>query len=200
MGGWTWVVEATGDLIGWVGQVLGLPSGPAIFVATALVRALLVPLTYPLAVRTRAWQRAQRPLRPQIKEMRRKYRDDPKRSMDEVKRLHTEAGIKMVDMGGLVGALIQLPVLIAFFQAVLDMTAEPAGIWIGLALGVAAGVLSGLGTWLGGQTQSRIFLGVAAVLPVAIVLWLGAGIGYYLVAFYGVQAFQSILIRRAHGP
>lgn len=117
-----------------------------------------------------------------------------------MERLHTDAGISTVDMSGLAGALIQLPILIAFFQAVLALPdVQPSGPAILVALGAGAAALSFLATWLGGQTQARIFLGGSALLPVIIVLWLGAGVSFYLVAFYGVTAIQSALIRRNHG-
>jgi hypothetical protein len=38
---------------------------------------------------------------------------------------------------------------------------------------------------------------MSAILPVAICLWLGPGVGLYLTAFYAAGAIQALVMRRA---
>jgi hypothetical protein len=37
---------------------------------------------------------------------------------------------------------------------------------------------------------------MAALLPIVIAVWLGAGVGLYLIAFYAGSLVQSLLMRR----
>ena len=199
MNPWGGLVQAIQGGITWTGGALGIPELAAILLVTAAARAVLLPVSYPLAVRSRAWQLAFRGIRPRIREVRKLHKNDPRTSIDEVDRLHTEAGIGAVDKAGVLLALIQIPILIAFFQAVLDLSGDPPMTASTVFLGIAAGALSLLSTRVGGQTQSRAFHVVSALLPTTIALWLGSGIGAYLVGFYGVTLVQSALVGRLPG-
>lgn len=204
MNPWGAIVGSVEALIGWAGSALGISELAAILLVTAAVRGALLPVTYPLALRSRRWQAAFRRIKPGIREVRKVHKDEPRRSMDEVNRLHAEAGIGLVDKAGLLLALVQIPILVAFFQAVLHVGDHPPltpGTWL---LGPVAGALSLASTKVSGQTESTVFLAVSGVLPIAIVLWLGSGIGAYLVGFYAVTLVQSAMVGRdeeaAAGP
>lgn len=175
---------------------LGTSQGLGILVVTFVVRAVLIPVTYPLAVRSRDRRHVFQRIRPELQELKKRHKGDPDRSLEEIQALHERSGISVVDKAGALNALIQLPILIAFFQAVLHLSEGTSLEDGGLLLGVVAGALGVVGTKVGGQTDSRLFLAVAAVLPVGISVWLGAGIGYYLVAFYGAQLIQGVLVHR----
>lgn len=197
MSPWAALVQAIEGWIAWTAAAWNLPVLLAILLVTALARALLLPLSYPLAERSHGWQRAFRKIRPRIKEVRKLHKDEPRRSIDEVNRLHEQAGIGLVDKAGLLLALIQIPLLIAFFQAVLELWGDATLTTGTVALALGAGALSLWSTRLGGQATSRALLVLAGALPVAIVLWLGKGIGAYLIGFYGVGVIQSALLARS---
>src|SRR5690606_35329324 len=147
--------------------------------ATFAVRALMIPVLLPLAVRTRERQRIVRKIKPQIKELDRRFRDDPGTLTKRLKALHAEHGISMVDWPGLVAALVQVPLLIAMFQAVLTLRPSEALTASGIATGLAAAALSTFGTRVSGQAEGASWmLWMSAILPLAICLWLGAGIGF----------------------
>jgi membrane protein insertase Oxa1/YidC/SpoIIIJ len=114
----------------------------------------------------------------------------------ELKLLHQRHGIGQVDTGGLLAALIQVPVLIAFFQAVIEMSADTPLASGGLIWGVVAGAVSFASTALGDDTTPRPLLYLAGILPIVIAVWLGRGVGLYLVAFYLGSLVQSLLMRR----
>jgi membrane protein insertase Oxa1/YidC/SpoIIIJ len=197
---WSTFVRTIQDWIAWTAGALGVSDLFAILLVTALARALLLPISYPLAAASRTWQHAFRKIRPRMKEVRKLHKDNPRKSIDEVNRLHREAGIGQVDRAGLLLALVQIPLLIAFFQAVLELRGDSSLTMGTVALAVVAGALSLWSISLDGQTHSRAFLAVAAVLPVGIVLWLGQGIGAYLVGFYGVTLVQSALLAQVADP
>ena len=193
---WSAFVSSIERLLHSVGESAGDSLAMGIFLTVLVVRLLLIPIMLPLAKKTRAYQAAQMPLKPRIKELNQQYKSDPGRLNKELKALHREAGIGMVDKAGLLGALIQLPILIALFQAVFEVSRgtplEGGGLW----LGVLAGAVSGLGTKLSGQ-GGALLLALSTLLPIGIGVWLGAGIGYYLLGFYVGSLLQSLLMSRA---
>lgn len=179
------------------GAALGASVGIGIFVVTLVVRSVLIPVMLPLAIRTRDRQKVVRRIKPRLKAIHVEYKDDPTGMSRELNRAHEENGIKVVDWPGLVVALIQLPVLIALFQAVLELSEGTPLASGGLLLGTVASGLAVLGTRISGQSEGATWLlWMSGALPVAISLWLGAGIGAYLTAFYAGSAVQAVLMRR----
>jgi membrane protein insertase Oxa1/YidC/SpoIIIJ len=192
---WAALVEALTSAVTWLGAAVGGGRAAGILLLALGVRAALIPLILPLAVRTRARQRVVRRIRPQIRALDREYRDEPSELSRRLKALHQENGIEVVDWPGLGGALIQLPILIALFQAVLLVWAPEALTLSGLALGALAGAVSFVGTKWSGQAEGAPFmLWLSLLLPVAISLWLGTGIALYLVGFYAGSAIQGVLM------
>ncbi len=193
---WGAFVSAIERLIHSVADATGGSLALGVFLTVLGVRLLLIPIMLPLAKKTRAYQAIQKPLRPRIKELNQQLKKDPNRLNQELKALHQEAGIGMVDKAGLMGALIQLPILIALFQAVFEVARGTPLAEGGLLLGLAAGAVSGVGTWLSGQ-GGRFLLGLSTLLPIGIGAWLGAGIGYYLLAFYVGSLVQTLMMGRS---
>ncbi|MEZ4415997.1 MAG: YidC/Oxa1 family membrane protein insertase [Gemmatimonadota bacterium] len=191
---WSAFVSALERLLHGTGDALGGSLALGIFVTVLVIRILLIPIMLPLARRTREHQRVAGMLKPRIKELSRELKDEPGKLNRELKALHQEAGIGMIDKAGLLGALIQVPILIALFQAVFHVSQETGLASGGLLLGVVAGAVSVLGTVLGGQ-GGPVLLAISGILPIGIGAWLGAGIGWYLLAFYSGSLLQSLLMR-----
>lgn len=197
---WTVFVEALASVVVSVGDLVGGP-GPGILLATFALRAVLIPVLGPLSVRTRARQRIVRRIRPQIKALDRELKDHPGTLHKRLKALHEEHGIGMVDWAGLAGALIQVPVLIALFQAVLLVWEADALTLAGLGLGLLAAGLSLVSTRASGQAEGQAWmLWLSGLLPLAICLWLGPGIGFYLCGFYGAALLQAAVMGRDETP
>lgn len=190
---WSSFVDAIERLLHAVGDRAGGSLALGIFLTVLAGRLLLIPIMLPLARKTRAYQGIVRTLKPRIKELNQQLKNEPSRLNRELKAVHQNAGIGMVDSAGLLGALIQVPVLIALFQAVLSVSEGTPLAAGGLVLGAAAGFVSALGTVLSGQ-GGKFLLGLSALLPIGIGAWLGAGIGYYLLAFYVGSLVQSLLM------
>jgi len=197
MNPWTLLVGLIERGIGGTAEVLGGRVGLGVFALVLGVRLALIPLLLPLARRTRSWRAVHRTIRPQIRVLQKTHRDDPTRLQHELKMLYEGHGIRLLDTAGLLMALIQVPVLIAFFQAVLHVSAGTALASGGLVYGVVAGVVSYGGTVVGDATTPKALLWLSGLLPVLIAWWLGSGVGVYLVAFYLGTLVQSVLSRRA---
>jgi YidC/Oxa1 family membrane protein insertase len=196
MNPWSVLVGGLESLIEAVGQALGGSLGVGVFVVTLILRLLLIPVLLPLAARSRDRTRVYEGMKPELRELKLQFAKEPDRLDKEISALHRRHGIKLVDTAGLWVALIQLPVLIAMFQAVLHIsegTALAANGWLPGLLAAAASMAS---LRVAGQAQKPIVLAIAGILPIVISIWLGAGVALYLIAFYAGSTLQALLMRR----
>ncbi|HSL70618.1 MAG TPA: YidC/Oxa1 family membrane protein insertase [Longimicrobiales bacterium] len=196
MSWWTVLVQALEGLIHNVATATGGSLVLGILLTILGIRLLLIPIMLPLAVRTRDRNVIVKRMKPELAAIRKEFRKDPNREHKEISALHARHGIGLVDIPGLIGALIQLPVLIAMFQAVYHVSRDTPLAGPGVLTGLLASALSVAGLWLGGQADSRPMLALSAVLPLVMAIWLGHGIGLYLIAFYAGSALQGFLMRR----
>jgi YidC/Oxa1 family membrane protein insertase len=99
----------------------GLPgaAGLAIILFTILARLLILPLTLKSLQSTRKMQE----LQPQIKELQRKYGKDQQRLSEETMKLYRE--YKINPAGGCLPMLLQFPIFIGVYQAVIRLTQVP---------------------------------------------------------------------------
>ena len=87
-----------------------LPYGIAIIVMTILVRLILSPVTY----KSYLSQAKMKILRPEIKEITDKYKDDGMKRQQETMKIYNKAGVS--PLSGCIPALLQLPVFYALFM------------------------------------------------------------------------------------
>ncbi len=87
-----------------------LPFGIAIIVMTILVRLVLSPVTY----KSYLSQAKMKILKPEIKEITDKYKDDAMKRQQETMKIYNKAGVS--PLSGCVPALLQLPVFYALFM------------------------------------------------------------------------------------
>jgi len=87
-----------------------LPYGFAIVVMTIVVRIVLSPVTY----KSYLSQAKMKVLKPEIKEITEKYKDNPMKKQQETMALYSKAGVN--PMSGCLPALMQIPVFYALFS------------------------------------------------------------------------------------
>jgi len=103
---------------------LGVPgaAGLAIILFTIVARLVILPLTLKSLQSTRKMQE----LQPQLKELQRKYGKDQQKLTEETMKLYRE--YKVTPVGGCLPMVIQLPIFLGVYQAVLHLTqSSPAG-------------------------------------------------------------------------
>jgi membrane protein insertase Oxa1/YidC/SpoIIIJ len=194
---WGTIVDFVESLILSTGEAVGGGAAAGILIVTLAVRLVLIPIMLPFARRSRNHTDIVRRLRPELDELKVRMKKQPDELQKEMTALHARHGIGLVDGSGLIVALIQLPVLIALFQAVHRISGEHGLDSGGLLVGLAAAAISVAALKTAGQAESKVMLAMSAVLPVAICLWLGRGIGLYLIAFYAGSVVQGLLTRRS---
>ncbi|GAB4208341.1 MAG: YidC/Oxa1 family membrane protein insertase [Roseiflexaceae bacterium] len=100
---------------GWPGA-----AGLAIILFTIVARLFILPLTLKSLQSTRKMQE----LQPQIKELQRKYGKDQQRLTEETMKLYRE--YKINPAGGCLPMLLQLPIFLGVYQAVIQLAQVPA--------------------------------------------------------------------------
>jgi len=102
---------------------------------TIIVRLLILPLMLPM----QRSARKQAEIQPQIKAIRKKYAKNSQKQNEELMKLYREAGIN--PMGGCLPMFIQLPIMFAFYRAIVQVLAfKPGELLFGLGKYVASSV------------------------------------------------------------
>jgi YidC/Oxa1 family membrane protein insertase len=92
--------------------------GNETIIAVALVTLVLRLIVTPLMLKQQQAARKQQELRPKIMEIQKKYKDDPQKLMEEQRKL----GIN--PLGGCLPSLVQLPLMIGLYQAIIRALAS----------------------------------------------------------------------------
>lgn len=95
----------------------GAPWWLSIVMLTVVVRTLLFPLT----IRQVKSMRKVQALRPEMEEIRKKYKDDPQKLQQEMLKLYTERGAN--PLGGFLPILIQLPIFLVLYYTIMEFEA-----------------------------------------------------------------------------
>ena len=186
----TWLKDITGNY-GWA------------IVITTISYQLLV---YPLTKKTMAHSIKMKEVQPQIKEIQKKYKKDPKRLQIETMNLYKKHGMKFMGMEGCLPILIQIPFFFAVYSTLrvaFELRGAPWILWIhDLAAPdplYILPVLMGIGTFLQqkvtnvsvdpAQAKMMMFMPIFLVF---IFLKMPSG----LVLYWCTQSFATILIQR----
>lgn len=107
---------------------IGIPSyGLSIILFTIILKLLLYPLTYKQMHSMKRMQEIQ----PKIKEVQDKYRKNPEKANQMIMEIYKEN--KVNPMAGCLPLLVQMPILIALFQALRGFSYQDAGssfLWV----------------------------------------------------------------------
>ncbi len=205
---WTQLLDLLRALILSVAQVCGGSLGTAVCIVSFVLRLALLPLTLRLARRALGHQRQLLALRPELERIRKKFAQDPAALWRETAALHQRHGVKPVDGAGMAGALVQLPVLGAFFAALRrGIGTGVRFLWVrdlslpSVSLAIAATILSIAGVALApSATAERRLTVVPLLVTGTLTLWILCSTSSLFTLASGagsiVGAVQSLLLRR----
>ena len=112
-----YVVYTAGQFVIWLANLFGGNPGVGIIAFTLIIRILIFPLSY-LSIKSMAKQQE---IAPQLKELQKKYSSKDTETQtklrDETQKLYASAGVNPVM--GCLPIVIQMPFLIALYQAIL---------------------------------------------------------------------------------
>ncbi len=124
---WDLILNPFVTLITLLYSMLGNNIVLAIVVFTILIRVL----TYPLTIQQQRSMRAQQEVAPKLKKLQEKYKNDREKLAQEQMALYKEAGVN--PLGGCLPMIIQFPILIALYQAIIYSLASTPTQLIGLS-------------------------------------------------------------------
>jgi len=111
------IVDPMVNALLWIYSVLGHNYILAIILLTILIRLLTFPLTWQQQRSAKSMQ----DLQPEIQKIQKKYADDKEKLSQKTMELYREAGVS--PLGGCLPTLIQLPILIGLYQAIMQTLA-----------------------------------------------------------------------------
>ena len=205
---WAAFVELLRAAIFSAAHVCGGSLGGGILVVSAVVRLALLPLTLKLARRAREQQAKLAALKPEIDALQRRYANEPRRMMQEVRALQERNGIKIFTPGSIVGFAIQMPLLGGLFAAVRNgLGAKVRFLWVAdlarpdltVLLGIAALTAWGVSSspTPSTQTSQQNMMMLAAVGATMFFLWsASAAMALSVGAGSAVSVLQNWILNR----
>jgi YidC/Oxa1 family membrane protein insertase len=205
---WTQLVDALCAVIFAVAHVCNGSLGVGVCVLSLVLRLALLPLSLRIARRGFAQQRRLFALKPELDRLRQRYATDSKAQLREIAALYEKNDVQPIDTSSFFGALIQFPILGAFFAALRrGIGAGVRFLWIGdlarpsilLALGVAAITVAGFVVMPPVDPTRRVTL-VPLVVTAGITVWFLASTSALFALASGagslVTGLQAALLRR----
>ena len=98
--------------------------GWAIILVAIIIRGLLLPLSLKQMRSMKEAQTKTKALQPELDKLKKKYGKDKQRFQQEQMKLYQEHGITQAQMAGCLPTLIQMPILFAFYYAILGLAAD----------------------------------------------------------------------------
>jgi len=199
----------------WLYQVsvhIGIPSyALAIVFLTVIIKVLLYPLTYKQMKSMRTMQE----LQPKIKELDKKYKNDPKKKQEAMMEVYKQHGAN--PMAGCLPLLIQFPILIALFRGLQSFhptnpeyynffwisdlgKADPTGIILPLLVGLTTFAQQYVTSPNANDPTQKTMLYAMPVLFGWMTRSFPAGLALYWIVFSVVGTIQQIMINKGIKP
>ena len=98
--------------------------GWSIILVALLIRLLLLPLGLKQMKSMKEAQAKMKVLKPELDRIKKKYANDKKKQQEEQMKLQQDAGIMKAQMAGCLPTLLQMPILFAFYYALIGLAAD----------------------------------------------------------------------------
>ena len=203
---WNQFVDVLREAIFAYAQVSHGNLATGILGVTFLARLALFPVTLRLARAAATHQDRVRRIQPELDVLRVRYKQDPRRLAEETQRVFSREGISMFPIGGLVGGLVQAPILLALYSAV-RQCASVGGRFFWIAdiskpdrlIVVLVAALTGASAALAPQAtgHSKALMTVLpALLTMVFLSKMAAGVGLYWGVSSAVGVVQTAIVQR----
>ena len=183
----------------------GLGTGLAVIVLTVAVRISLTPLTWSLAYRGAMRQAKIAKIAPTLKLIRERHADDPRAQMQKTTELYREHGLSIADGKGLLGALLQMPVVYGLYKALATGVGSSAFLWIrnlgrpdtilAILAGLSTAAAMAVAPHMSEQARLLIVL-LPAILCLIAALHFSSGVALYWVTSNLMGTVQALVLRQ----
>jgi YidC/Oxa1 family membrane protein insertase len=182
---------------------VGLGVGLAIVVVTLLLRTVLLPLAWPVAYRACIRQRKMRALQPELQALREKLGDNPDAYLKKMKELYEGHGLPLVDLKGVLGALVQFPVLLGMYQTLRGIGAGTRFLWVpnlsrsDVVLAVIAGLTTALMMYVNPDLPEQLrilMILLPSVIAIVAALHFSSALAIYWATSNTFSALQTVAL------
>jgi YidC/Oxa1 family membrane protein insertase len=190
-------------------QMLATDCGPgaglAIVILTLAMRTVLLPITWSIALRAAARQAKLAALETHLKALREKYATNRQLQMQKTLELYQQHGIRVADGKSLLGACMQMPLVLGLYQTLRNEVGTTAFLWIRnlgrpdiiLAILAAVTTAAAMAVEPDMPEQMRwLLILLPAVFCLLTALHLSSGIALYWITTNTFGAAQTIALRR----
>jgi YidC/Oxa1 family membrane protein insertase len=183
----------------------GLGTGFSIIILTVIARIVLLPLSWSCAYESRIRRLRLERLKPELERLRQRHQGDGQAYFDGMTRLYRRHGLSLADGRGMLGALVQMPVVIGMYQMLRATVGAGRFLWVSslarpdLLIAIIAGLTTALVVLANPDlpAQARILLvALPAMLTFVFALKAASAVGLYWVASNGVAALQTLFVQR----
>jgi YidC/Oxa1 family membrane protein insertase len=193
-------------------HALGGSIGASIVAVSTLVRLAMMPLVIRAARHARAQQAILAELQPQLEALRKRFKSDPRRLMEETQNLYRKNGVRLVTGQAIASLAIQLPLFAALFGAIQRGLGERVRfLWIGdlgrgdallmIAVSTLTGIAAATAPLAPGSPISARMLVAVAVGGTLLFLWsASSAIALSVGAGAATSLLQNWLLRRDLRP
>jgi YidC/Oxa1 family membrane protein insertase len=203
---WSGFVDLIYTALAALAMSFGGNMGLAIGALSLSFRLALLPLTLRMAYRSLEVRAALKKVEPELSNIRKKYKDNPKRMWEETANVHRREGIHVFGGGNLFGIIIQVPLFIGLFSAVRrGLSSSGRFLWIkdlmksDPLLACICATVTALTALLGTSApeQQRTPTIILSASLTLVFLWrMSAGVTIYTLGSGLVGLVQSLMVRR----
>ena len=145
---WTMWLDVIRSLVEFLSSGLGL--GLAVVVATLLLRAIVLPISWSVAYRSCVRQKKMHRLQPELQRLKDQFAGKPDLYFQHMQKLYNKNGLSFVDGKSLLGSVAQMPLLLGMYQVLRGIGNGVRFLWVqnlikpDLTLAIIAGVTTAL--------------------------------------------------------
>lgn len=127
---WTLWIDTLRGLLDVLSSEAGLGLGLAIIAGTIVLRLALLPISWSVAYRGCLRQKKMMKLQPELQRLKDQHASQPNVYMQEMAALYRKHSLSLFDGKSLLGALMQMPLLLGMFQALRNMGEGVRFLWV----------------------------------------------------------------------
>jgi YidC/Oxa1 family membrane protein insertase len=127
---WTIWIHAIQGILDFLSSQFGLSAGCSIVVMTLLLRAAVLPLTWSSAYRASIRGKKMLVLQPELDRLKRVLSDRPRAYAVQAMKLYSDHGVTVMDWRGLMGAVVQAPLMLGVFQTLKAGVSAARFLWV----------------------------------------------------------------------
>ena len=201
---WTHWLNILDGLLQFLSSQIGLGEGLAIIILTLLVRTAILPISWSNAYRGLVRQRRIAGLQPELRRLKEKFGDQPKLYTEQLMALYRKHGLTVADTPAILGALIQLPVLLGLYQALrkgahgrflwaADLSRPDP--WLALLAGLATALLMWMNPDLP-EPMRWMLIVIPSIMAVVVALKVASALSLYWTTTNCYSAAQTAVLHR----